>query len=158
MASPKVLDERALASRMAADRQAGLTHAFANGCFDVLHVGHVRYLQAAKAEADKLIVAVNADASVEALKGAGRPIMPDTERAELIAALEAVDYVVIFPDATVDRLLQALEPAVHCKGTDYTPDTVPERDIVRTYGGRTAIVGDPKDHATRDLIARIREL
>ncbi len=156
MASAKVLDERALASRMAADRTAGLTHAFANGCFDLLHVGHVRYLQAAKAEADKLIVAVNADASVEALKGAGRPIMPDTERAELIAALEAVDYVVIFPDATVDRLLQTLEPAVHCKGTDYTPDTVPERDIVRAYGGRTAIVGDPKDHATRDLIARIR--
>ena len=143
---------------MAADRRAGLTHAFANGCFDLLHVGHVRYLQAAKAEADQLIVAVNADASVEALKGAGRPIMPDTERAELIAALEAVDYVVIFPDATVDRLLQTLEPAVHCKGTDYTADTVPERDIVRAYGGRTAIVGDPKDHATRDLIARIREL
>jgi rfaE bifunctional protein nucleotidyltransferase chain/domain len=157
-ASGKVLDEAALAARMAGDRKAGLTHAFANGCFDLLHVGHVRYLQAAKAEADKLVVAVNADASVRALKGAGRPIMPDSERAELIAALEAVDYVVIFPDATVDRLLQTLEPAVHCKGTDYTPDTVPERDIVRAYGGRTAIVGDPKDHATRDLIQQIKKL
>ena len=152
----KILDEGALAARMAADRAAGLTHAFANGCFDLLHVGHVRYLEAAKAEADKLIVAVNADSSVRALKGAGRPIMPDSERAELIAALGAVDYVVIFADATVDRLLKTLQPAVHCKGTDYTPDTVPERDIVRAYGGRTAIVGDPKDHATRDLIARIQ--
>ena len=141
---------------MADDRRAGLTHAFANGCFDLLHVGHVRYLEAARAEADRLIVAVNADASVRALKGAGRPIMPDSERAELIAALGAVDYVVIFPDLTVDRLLRTLEPAVHCKGTDYTADTVPERDIVRAYGGRTAIVGDPKDHATRDLIAQIK--
>ena len=154
--SPKVFDEAALAARMAADRDAGLTHSFANGCFDLLHVGHVRYLEAAKAEADRLIVAVNADASVQKLKGAGRPIMPDAERAELIAALGAVDYVVIFPDATVERLLQTLQPAVHCKGTDYTPETVPERDIVRAYGGRTAIVGDPKDHATRDLIARIK--
>ncbi len=158
MPSPKILDEAALAARMAADRAAGLTHAFANGCFDLLHVGHVRYLEAAKAEADRLVVAVNADASVQRLKGAGRPIMPDTERAELIAALGVVDYVVIFPDTTVDRLLQTLQPAVHCKGTDYTPDTVPERDIVRAYGGRTAIVGDPKDHATRDLIARIKSL
>ena len=152
----KILDDGVLAARMAADRAAGLTHAFANGCFDLLHVGHVRYLEAAKAEADRLIVAVNADNSVRALKGPGRPIMPDIERAELIAALGAVDYVVIFPDATVDRLLKTLQPAVHCKGTDYTPDTVPERDIVRAYGGRTAIVGDPKDHATRDLIARIQ--
>ena len=158
MSSPKILDERGLANRMDADRTAGLTHAFANGCFDLLHVGHVRYLQAAKAEADRLIVAVNADASVRELKGAGRPIMPDAERAELIAALETVDYVVIFPDATVDRILQTLRPAVHCKGTDYTPDTVPERDIVRAYGGRTAIVGDPKDHATRDLIQQIKKL
>ncbi|MDQ3168692.1 MAG: adenylyltransferase/cytidyltransferase family protein [Acidobacteriota bacterium] len=158
MAAQKILDEAALAARMSADRAAGLTHAFANGCFDLLHVGHVRYLEAAKAEADRLIVAVNADASVQRLKGAGRPIMPDTERAELIAALQAVDYVVIFPDATVDRLLQTLQPAVHCKGTDYTPGTVPERDIVRAYGGRTAIVGDPKDHATRDLIQQIKKL
>lgn len=152
----KILTEAQLAERMDADRKAGLTHAFANGCFDLLHVGHVRYLEAAKAEADKLIVAINDDASVAGLKGEGRPIMPAAERAELIAALSPVDYVVVFPDATVDRLLQSLEPAVHCKGTDYTPDTVPERDIVRAYGGRTAIVGDPKDHATRDLIQRIK--
>jgi len=157
MSAEKILDEAALAARMAADRAAGLTHAFANGCFDLLHVGHVRYLEAAKAEADRLIVAVNADESVTALKGPGRPLMPARERAELLAALSAVDYVVIFPDRTVDRLLQTLEPAVHCKGTDYTPDTVPERDIVRAYGGRTAIVGDPKDHSTRELLARIRD-
>lgn len=156
-AASKILDEATLLGRVAADRAAGLTHAFANGCFDLLHVGHVRYLEAAKAEADRLIVAINDDASVARLKGEGRPIMPAAERAELIAALSPVDYVVIFPDTTVDRLLQSLEPAVHCKGTDYTADTVPEREIVRAYGGRTAIVGDPKDHATRDLIARIRE-
>ena len=153
----KILDEPGLAARLAVDRRAGLTHAFANGCFDLLHVGHVRYLEAAKAEADRLIVAVNADESVAALKGPGRPLMPEGERAELLAALSAVDYVVIFPDRTVDRLLQTLKPAVHCKGTDYTPDTVPERDIVRAYGGRTAIVGDPKDHSTRDLLSRIRD-
>ena len=151
----KILDEDALAAAIAVDRAAGLTHAFANGCFDLLHVGHIRYLEAAKAEADRLIVAVNADASVAGLKGPGRPIMPARERAELVAALRAVDYVVIFDDRTVDRLLQHLRPDVHCKGTDYTPDTVPERDIVRAYGGRTAIVGDPKDHSTRDLLARI---
>lgn len=152
----RVLTEQELVARMADDRSSGLTHAFANGCFDLLHVGHVRYLAAAKAEADRLIVAINDDASVAGLKGAGRPIMPAEERAELIAALTSVDYVVIFPDATVDRLLRLLKPAVHCKGTDYTPDTVPERDVVRAYGGRTAIVGDPKDHATRDLIGRIK--
>ena len=154
--SDKILDEPALAARIASDRASGLTHAFANGCFDLLHVGHVRYLEAARAEADRLIVAINTDESVAALKGAGRPIMPARERAELVAALRAVDYVVLFADRTVDRLLRMLQPAVHCKGTDYTPDTVPERDIVRSYGGRTAIVGDPKDHSTRDLLARIR--
>lgn len=151
----KILDEQELASRMAVEKKAGLTHAFANGCFDLLHVGHARYLEAAKAEADRLIVAVNDDASVAALKGPGRPVLPARERAELVAALRAVDYVVIFSDHTVDRLLRTLQPAVHCKGTDYTPDTVPERDVVRSYGGRTAIVGDPKDHSTRDLLARI---
>jgi len=154
-AARKILDEQELASRMAADREAGLTHAFANGCFDLLHVGHARYLEAARGEADKLIVAINDDRSVAGLKGPGRPVLPARERAELVAALRAVDYVVIFPDRTVDRLLRTLQPAVHCKGTDYTPDTVPERDVVRGYGGRTAIVGDPKDHSTRDLLARI---
>lgn len=153
----KILSEDALRERVRADKQAGLTHSFANGCFDLLHVGHLRYLEAAKAEADRLIVAINSDASVRALKGEGRPILPEWERAELIAALRPVDYVVIFGDRTVDRLLRLFEPAVHCKGTDYTPESVPERDVVRAYGGRTAIVGDPKDHSTRDLLARIRQ-
>ena len=138
-----------------ADRRQGLTIAFANGCFDLLHVGHVRYLQAAAAEADRLVVAINDDRSVCGLKGAGRPILNEQDRAELVAALRGVDYVVIFPEPTVTPLLLALKPDVHCKGTDYTVDTVPERDTVRAYGGRIAIVGDPKDHSTRDLLARI---
>jgi len=129
--------------------------AFANGCFDLLHVGHVRYLQASAAEADRLIVAVNDDASVRALKGEGRPILPGAERAELVAALRRVDYVVVFSDPNVERLLLLVKPDVHCKGTDYTVDTVPERAVVESYGGRTAIVGDPKSHAPRELLARI---
>ena len=137
------------------DRAAGRTIAFANGCFDLLHVGHVRYLQAAAQEADRLIVAVNDDAAA-GLKGPGRPIMPAADRAELVAALRGVDYVVVFPEPTVTPLLMLLRPDVHCKGTDYTSDTVPERETVRRYGGRIAIVGDPKDHSTRDLVARLR--
>jgi rfaE bifunctional protein nucleotidyltransferase chain/domain len=137
------------------DRQAGLSLAFANGCFDLLHVGHVRYLEAAAAEADRLIVAINDDA-IAGAKGTGRPILPARDRAELVAALRGVDYVVIFPEPTVAPLLELLKPDVHCKGTDYRVDTVPEREIVRAYGGRIAIVGDPKDHSTRDLLARIR--
>lgn len=143
---------------VAADRAAGRTVAFANGCFDILHVGHIRYLEAAAAEADRLVVAVNDDGSVAQLKGPGRPVMPGADRAEVVAALRWVDYVVLFPDLTVGPLLTALTPDVHCKGTDYTPDTVPERDVVRAYGGRIAIVGDPKDHATRDLLARLATL
>lgn len=139
-----------------ADRRAGRVVGFANGCFDILHVGHVRYLEGAKALVDRLIVAVNDDASVRGLKGEGRPILPGAARAELIAALRCVDYVVLFGESTVGRLLQDLKPDVHCKGTDYTVDSVPEREIVRAYGGRTAIVGDPKDHSTRDLLARIQ--
>jgi D-glycero-beta-D-manno-heptose 1-phosphate adenylyltransferase len=137
------------------ERREGRTMAFANGCFDLLHVGHVRYLQGAAQEADRLIVAVNDDA-VASGKGPGRPILPAADRAELVAALRGVDYVVIFPEPTVTPLLQLLRPDVHCKGTDYTADTVPERDTVRAYGGRVAIVGDPKDHSTRDLLARLR--
>ena len=137
------------------ERREGRTMAFANGCFDLLHVGHVRYLQGAAQEADRLIVAVNDDA-VASGKGPGRPILPAADRAELVAALRGVDYVVIFPEPTVTPLLQLLQPDVHCKGTDYTADTVPERDTVRAYGGRVAIVGDPKDHSTRDLLARLR--
>jgi len=130
--------------------------AFANGIFDILHVGHVRYLQAAAHEADLLVVGVNSDASAHALKGPGRPVMPAAERAEIVGALECVDYVVVFEETTCDALLSALKPHVHCKGTDYTADTVPEAATVRAYGGRVAIVGDPKDHATRDIIQALR--
>jgi rfaE bifunctional protein nucleotidyltransferase chain/domain len=137
------------------DRKAGRTIAMANGCFDVLHVGHVRYLEGASREADRLIVAINDDDSARALKGPGRPILPGSARAELVAALRCVHYVVLFPEQTVERLLRQLTPDVHCKGTDYTVETVPERDVVRAYGGRTVIVGDPKDHSTRGLIDRV---
>ena len=152
----RVLSESELMAAVADDRVAGRTIAFANGCFDLLHVGHVRYLRGAAAEADRLIVAVNDDASVERLKGPGRPAMPANERAELIAALGVVDYVVTFADETVERLLSRIKPDVHCKGTDYTVDTVPERAVVQAYGGRTAIVGDAKSHASRDLLKKIQ--
>jgi rfaE bifunctional protein nucleotidyltransferase chain/domain len=151
----EILSRAELIERVAGDRAAGRTVAFANGCFDLLHVGHVRYLQSAAAEADRLVVAINDDGSVRTLKGEGRPVLAAADRAELVAAMRGVDYVVIFPEPTVGPLLQALKPDVHCKGTDYTLDTVPERDIVRGYGGRVAIVGDPKDHSTRDLLSRI---
>ena len=150
-----LISRDAVAAAVARDRGNGLTVAFANGCFDLLHVGHVRYLQAAAAEADRLVVAVNDDRTA-GRKGPGRPIVPAAARAELVAALRGVDYVVIFSEPTVEALLAELRPDVHCKGTDYTADTVPERDTVRAYGGRIAIVGDPKDHSTRDLIARLR--
>jgi len=140
---------------VAADRASGRTIAFANGVFDLLHVGHVRYLQAAAAEADRLVVAVNADASVRRLKGPSRPILDETARTGMVAALRGVDYVVLFDADTVGDLLTRLKPDVHCKGTDYTVETVPERAIVQAYGGRTAICGDPKDHSTRDLVKRI---
>ena len=150
-----VVNNRELTSLVEADRRAGRTVGFANGCFDVLHVGHVRYLEGAAREADRLIVAVNDDGSVAPLKGPGRPILPAAARAELLAAMRCVDYVIVFSEPTVERLLTALRPDVHCKGTDYTVDTVPEREVVRRYGGRIAIVGDPKHHATRDLLARV---
>jgi D-glycero-beta-D-manno-heptose 1-phosphate adenylyltransferase len=150
-----VVGREALAALVEADRKAGCTIGFANGIFDLLHVGHVRYLQAAAREADRLIVAVNDDA-MASRKGPGRPILGAPDRAEIVAALRGVDYVVIFPEPTVDALLQLIEPDVHCKGTDYTAETVPERDTVTAYGGRIAIVGDPKDHSTRDLLGRIR--
>jgi D-glycero-beta-D-manno-heptose 1-phosphate adenylyltransferase len=152
----KILSRAELVQRITDDRAAGLTIAFANGCFDLLHVGHVRYLQAAAAEADRLVVAINDDAMAGS-KGPGRPILRAEDRAELVAAIRGVDYVTIFAEPTVDALLTLLKPDVHCKGTDYTFDTVPERETVRAYGGRIAIVGDPKDHSTRDLLARIRK-
>src|SRR5688572_4793745 len=149
------MTEQDLLAQVEADRDAGRTVAFANGCFDLLHVGHVRYLQGARAEADRLIVAINSDRSTRGLKGEGRPILDEAARAELVGALRCVDYVVIFDDPTVDRLLHLLKPDVHCKGTDYTVETVPERETVRSYGGRVAIVGDPKDHSTRALLAKL---
>ena len=151
----KVVSRNQLAERVREERAAGRTIAFANGCFDILHVGHIRYLESAAREADVLVVALNDDESVRQLKGDGRPILGANDRAELVAALRCVDYVVIFSETTVGPLLTALRPDVHCKGTDYTVESVPERDIVVGYGGRTAIVGDPKDHSTRELLARI---
>ena len=143
------------AARARAWRAEGKRLVLANGVFDLLHVGHVRYLQAAKALGDVLLVAVNSDASVRRLKGPGRPIMTAGERAELLAALAPVDAVVVFEEDTVDALVARLRPDVQAKGTDYTEDTVPEREGVRAAGGRVAIAGDPKDHSTRDLIATI---
>ena len=153
----EVLARADLLARVADARRAGRSIAFANGCFDLLHVGHVRYLASAAQEADVLIVAINDDESVRRLKGEGRPILPEADRAELLAALRFVDYVVIFPEPTVGPLLEAIRPDVHCKGTDYTLDSVPERDVVRGYGGRIAIVGDPQEHSTRDLLTRIAD-
>ena len=153
--SERVVSRDDLIAIAGAWRRDGLTIAFANGCFDLLHAGHVRYLQAAAAEADRLIVAVNDDA-MASTKGPGRPILKAEDRAALVAALRGVDAVTIFSEPTVAPLLTVLCPDVHCKGTDYTADSVPERETVRAYGGRIAIVGDPKGHSTRDLLARIR--
>ena len=155
----EILTLDALAERVAALKAAGKTVAFANGHFDLLHVGHLRYLRAARAEADALIVAVNDDDSVARLKGPGRPVVPAAERAELLAALEPVDFVVVFAGDSPAPLLARLQPDVHCKGTDYgTPERVPEHATVRAYGGRTSLVGDPTDQATSDLIARVKSL
>lgn len=148
----KILDREQLQQRVAEWRSAGESITLANGCFDVLHVGHVRYLHAAKQLGGRLIVAVNADASVRNLKGEGRPAMPDHERAEILAALGDVDAVVIFPELDVRALLRELKPDVQAKGTDYSAETVPERDVVTAYGGRVEIVGDPKDHSATEII------
>jgi D-glycero-beta-D-manno-heptose 1-phosphate adenylyltransferase len=151
-----ILSRSQLVKQVAQDRSQNLTIAFANGAFDLMHVGHIRYLKGAKREGDRLIVAINSDESVRALKGPGRPILAAADRAELVDALRAVDYVVIFDEPTVAPLLELLRPDVHCKGTDYTIETVPERDTVKAYGGRIAIVGDPKDHSTTDLLSRLK--
>lgn len=154
-----VVTTAALADIVADARARGRQVSLANGHFDLLHVGHLRYLQGSKAEGELLIVAINDDDSVRRLKGPGRPLVPAAERAELLAALEPVDYVVVFEGDSPAELLSRLRPDVHCKGTDYdTPEQVPEYAVVRAYGGRTALVGDPKDHSTRDLIATAREL
>jgi rfaE bifunctional protein nucleotidyltransferase chain/domain len=151
----RIVSRTVLGDRIHQARQRGARVILANGCFDILHAGHVRYLKGASELGDLLVVAVNSDQQVRILKGPGRPIMPELERAEIVASLEAVDFVTIFDEPTVEALLLALKPDIHAKGTDYTEDTVPEREVVRSYGGRVAIVGDPKDHSTSELIGRL---
>jgi len=151
-----VLTETELRRVVSDERGHGKSIAFANGVFDVLHVGHLRYLQDAAKEADILVVAVNGDDSVRALKGEGRPVTNERERAELVSAIRGVSYVTIFHDTSPARLIAALRPDVHCKGTDYTIDTVPEREVVLAYGGRIAIVGDAKEHSTSAILEKMR--
>lgn len=150
-------DETALRETLERERAAGKSIAWANGVFDVLHVGHIRYLQDAAKVADVLVVGVNSDASVRLLKGPDRPLMPEAERAELVDAIRGVTYVTIFEEKSPARLLALLRPDFQCKGTDYTPDTVPEADIVKAYGGKVVITGDPKDHSTTELLARMQK-
>ena len=149
-----ILSREELVTRINADRKNGSRVVLANGCFDVLHVGHVRYLAGARELGDVLVVGINSDSQVAQLKGDGRPIVSENDRAELVDALESVTYVTVFDEPTVEELLLAVKPDVHAKGTDYTEESVPERDVVRSYGGRVAIVGDPKDHSTSEILAR----
>jgi rfaE bifunctional protein nucleotidyltransferase chain/domain len=151
----RILSREDLLTRVQEARNSGAQIVLANGCFDVLHVGHVRYLAGARELGDVLVVGINSDQQVTHLKGPGRPVMPARERAEIVASLESVTYVTIFDEPTVEQLLLSLKPHVHAKGTDYTEDTVPERAVVRSYGGRVAIVGDPKDHSTSAILSRI---
>lgn len=150
-----ILTREELAQRLASAREAGARIVLANGCFDVLHVGHVRYLAGARELGDILVVGINSDKQVAIQKGEGRPVLPAQERAEIVAALESVTYVTIFTEPTVEQLLLTLKPDVHAKGTDYTTESVPERDVVRSYGGQVAIVGDPKNHSTTEIITRV---
>lgn len=150
-----VLERDHLRAEVAARRETGARIVLANGCFDVLHVGHVRYLRGARELGDVLVVGINSDKQVTLLKGAGRPVMSERDRAEIVASLEAVDLVTIFDEPTVEDLLLALRPDVHAKGTDYTEETVPEREVVRSYGGSVAIVGDPKNHSTSQLLGQL---
>ena len=153
----KVLSREELKNAIAYRKRAGNRVVFANGCFDTLHVGHIRYLEGARSEGDVLVVAVNDDASVRGLKGPGRPILNENARAELVAALRAVDYVVLFHEPNVEPLLELLRPDVHAKGTDYSTETVPEREVGARLGIRVAIVGDPKNHSTRGFIETVRK-
>lgn len=146
----------AVQAQVAAWRAAGQSIALANGVFDLLHVGHLRYLEGAKRLADRLVVALNSDASTRAYKGPGRPVIPEGERAELVAALRCVDAVLLFDEPDVRRVIRTLKPDVHVKGTDYTPESIPERAEVEAYGGRTAVAGDPKDHSTTALVAKLK--
>lgn len=154
-ATSRILDRNRLIARVAIARKNGARVVLANGCFDLLHVGHVRYLEGARALGDILIVGINSDEQVRALKGEGRPFMPERERAEIIASLRAVDIVTIFNEPNVEALIRAIRPDIHAKGTDYTVETVPERDVVISLGGRVAIVGDPKDHSTTEMIRKV---
>jgi D-glycero-beta-D-manno-heptose 1-phosphate adenylyltransferase len=156
-ASSKILSREDLQQRLAEHKRNGKRVVFANGCFDTLHVGHVRYLEGARREGDILVVAVNSDASICSLKGPGRPILPELARAQLVAGLRAVDYVVLFGEPNVEALLEFLRPDVHAKGTDYSVDTVPERATAARLRIRVAIVGDPKDHSTRDFLEAVRK-
>lgn len=156
-AATKLIERKDLPRIAKELREQGKKIVLANGCFDILHVGHVRYLAGARAEGDALVVGVNADAGVSGLKGPGRPVLNERARALLVAALREVDYVVIFPEPNVDALLAELRPDVHAKGTDYTADTVPERATAEQLGIRVAIVGDPKDHSTRELLQSVRK-
>lgn len=152
----KIVPRNALRARVQQWRDAGEQIVLANGCFDLLHVGHIRYLQGAKALGGKLVVAINSDRSVRALKGEGRPLMPAGERAEILAALADVDAIVVFDEPDVRALIRELHPDVQAKGTDYTRESVPERDEVMAYGGRVEIVGDPKDHSTTEFLAHLQ--
>jgi len=154
-AASRILDRNRLIARVAIARKNGARVVLANGCFDILHVGHVRYLEGARVLGDILIVGINSDEQVRALKGEGRPLIPERERAELIASLRAVDIVTVFPEPNVEALIRAIRPDVHAKGTDYTEQTVPERAVVLSYGGRVAIVGDPKDHSTTEMVRKV---
>jgi D-glycero-beta-D-manno-heptose 1-phosphate adenylyltransferase len=154
-AAARILDRNRLIARVAIARKQGARVVFANGCFDILHVGHIRYLEGARALGDLLVVGINADEQVRAQKGEGRPFVPERERAEIIASIRAVDFVTIFPEPTVEALLLSLRPDIHAKGTDYTEETVPERDVVRSFGGRVRIVGDPKDHSTTEMVRKV---
>src|SRR5919205_2783173 len=154
-AAARILERNRLIARVAIARRGGARVVFANGCFDLLHVGHVRYLEAAKGCGDLLVVGINSDEQVRRLKGEGRPYVPERERAETVASLRAVDYVTVFHEPTVTELLLALRPDIHAKGTDYTEDSVPERDVVRSFGGRVQIVGDPKDHSSTEMFGKV---
>src|ERR687893_2251673 len=154
-AATRILERNRVIARVAIARRNGARIVFANGCFDLLHVGHVRYLEAARALGDLLVVGVNSDEQVRRLKGEGRPFVTARERAEVVASLRAVDYVTVFNEPTVAELLLALRPDIHAKGTDYTEESVPERDVVRSFGGRVQIVGDPKDHSSTEMMGKV---
>lgn len=154
-AASRILERNRLIARVAIARRNGAQVVLASGCFDLLHVGHVRYLEAARRLGDLLVVGVNGDRTVRRLKGEGRPFLPERERAEMVAALRAVDYVTVFHEPTVTELLLAIRPEVHAKGTDYTEESVPEGDVVRSYGGRVQIVGDPKEHSSTEMLRKV---